>query len=90
MKYTTAHIGVYCGLAWMTVKRAANWQRQRIPGACLAGAACYAPAMDPLHATIEEFAADGYTHVSVLPALRVTRLRPMGWLSFAALLAECD
>jgi len=24
--------------------------------------------MDPLHATIEEFAADGYTHVKVLAA----------------------
>src|SRR5262245_6260659 len=24
---------------------------------------CYASDMDPLHATIEEFAADGYTHI---------------------------
>ncbi len=37
--------------------------------------------MDPLHATIEEFAADGYTHVECFcPRCRVTRLRPMSWL----------
>jgi hypothetical protein len=37
--------------------------------------------MDPLHATIEEFAADGYTHVeSFYPLCRVIRLRPMSWL----------
>ena len=32
--------------------------------------------MDPLHATIEEFAADGFTHVEC----RVIRLRPISWL----------
>jgi hypothetical protein len=37
--------------------------------------------MDPLHATIEEFAADGYTHVECFcPRCRVIRLRPMSWL----------
>ena len=35
----------------------------------------------PLQATIEEFAADGYTHVECLcPRCRVIRLRPMSWL----------
>ena len=38
-------------------------------------------AMDPLHATIEEFAADGFTHVQCYcPRCRVTRLRPISWL----------
>ena len=32
-------------------------------------AVCYASPMDPLHATIEEFAADGYTHVDYSIAL---------------------
>jgi hypothetical protein len=37
--------------------------------------------LDPLHATIEEFAAEGYTHVeSSCPRCRVVRLRPMEWL----------
>ena len=37
--------------------------------------------MDPLHATIEQFAAEGYTHVeSFCPRCRVIRLRPMSWL----------
>ena len=37
--------------------------------------------MDPLHATIEEFAADGYTHVECFcPRCRMTRLRPISWL----------
>ena len=37
--------------------------------------------MDPLHATIEEFAADGYTHIECFcPRCRVIRLRPMSWL----------
>jgi hypothetical protein len=32
--------------------------------------------MDPLHATIEEFAADGFTHVACYcPRCRMTRLR---------------
>ena len=35
----------------------------------------------PLHATIEEFAAEGYTHVECFcPRCRVIRLRPMSWL----------
>ena len=34
--------------------------------------------MNPLHATIEEFAAEGYTHVECFcPRCRVIRLRPM-------------
>jgi len=37
--------------------------------------------MDPLHATIEEFAADGFTHVECYcPRCRVIRLRPISWL----------
>jgi hypothetical protein len=37
--------------------------------------------MDPLHATIEEFAAEGYTHIEAnCPRCRVTRLRTMTWL----------
>ena len=41
----------------------------------------YAPAMDPLHATIEEFAAEGYTHVECFcPRCRGIRLRPISWL----------
>ena len=39
-----------------------------IPGYVVRDAVCYASAMDPLHATIEEFAADGYTHVMLLPS----------------------
>ena len=36
---------------------------------------------DPLRATIEEFAADGYTHVECFcPRCRRIRLRPMSWL----------
>ena len=52
--------------------------------------------MDPLHATIEEFAADGYTHIEChCPRCRVIRLRPMSWLprismvSVLALLCFC-
>ena len=38
-------------------------------------------AMDPLHATIEEFAAEGFTHVQChCPRCRVIRLRPISWL----------
>jgi hypothetical protein len=37
--------------------------------------------MDPLLATIEEFAADGYTHVQCFgPRCRVIRLRPISYL----------
>ena len=36
---------------------------ERIPGYVVSDAVCYASAMHPLHATIEKFAADGYTHV---------------------------
>ena len=36
---------------------------ERIPGYVVRDAVCYASLMDPLHATIEEFAAGGYTHV---------------------------
>jgi len=37
--------------------------------------------MDPLHATIEEFAADGYTHVECYrPRCRTIRLRPISYL----------
>jgi hypothetical protein len=37
--------------------------------------------MDLLHAMIEEFAADGYTHIEChCPRCRMTRLRPISWL----------
>lgn len=36
---------------------------------------------EPLHATIEEFAAEGYTHIKCFcPRCRMIRLRPMSWL----------
>jgi hypothetical protein len=36
---------------------------------------------EALHATLEEFAADGFTHVECFcPRCRVTRQRPFGWL----------
>ena len=35
--------------------------------------------MAPLHATIEEFAAEGFTHVACY-CRRATRLRPISWL----------
>ena len=41
----------------------------------------YPELMDPLHATLEEFAADGYTHVEAnCPRCRVIRLRPIDQL----------
>ena len=37
--------------------------------------------MDPLRATIEEFAAEGFTHVECYcPRCRVIRVMPIGWL----------
>jgi hypothetical protein len=37
--------------------------------------------MDPLHATIEEFEAEDFTHIEChWPRCRVTRMRPMNWL----------
>jgi hypothetical protein len=37
--------------------------------------------VDPLHATIEDFAAEGYTHVECFcPRCRVIMLRPTSWL----------
>jgi hypothetical protein len=42
----------------------------------------YIRLMDPLHATIEEFAAEGFTHIEChCPRCRMTRLRPISWLS---------
>lgn len=36
---------------------------------------------DPLHATIEELTAEGYTHVECFwPRSRLIRLGPMSWL----------
>jgi hypothetical protein len=36
---------------------------------------------DPLNATLEEFAAAGFTHVECFcPRCRMTRLRPFSWL----------
>ena len=46
-----------------------------------ARAAGYAADHGPIEATIEEFAADGFTHVECFcPRCRVIRLRPMSWL----------
>jgi len=40
-----------------------------------------ASSMGPLHATIEEFAAKGYTYVEVFcPRCKVPRLCPIEWL----------
>jgi len=37
--------------------------------------------VDRLNARIEEFAAEGYTHISChCPRCRMTRMRPMNWL----------
>jgi hypothetical protein len=37
--------------------------------------------MDPMHATIEGFAAEGYTHIECrCPRCRMIRIRPMDWL----------
>jgi hypothetical protein len=37
--------------------------------------------MDLLHATIEEFAAEGYTHIAChCPRCRMIRLGPISWL----------
>ena len=37
--------------------------------------------MAPLRATIEEFAAEGFTHIEChCPRFRMTRLRPISWL----------
>jgi hypothetical protein len=37
--------------------------------------------MDPLNATLEEFGAEDYTHVSChWPRCRMTRMRPKSWL----------
>ena len=47
----------------------------------MADAICYASAMDPLNATIEEFATDGFTHVQCYCSrCRMMRLRPISWL----------
>ena len=45
--------------------------------------------MDPLHATIEEFAAEGYTHVECFcRRCRVIKMRPMDWLARISLGTE--
>ena len=45
--------------------------------------------MDPLNATIEEFAANGYTHIECYcPRCRMTRLRPISWRRARALLMD--
>ena len=37
--------------------------------------------IDPLHATIEEFVSEGFTHVEChCPRCRMTRSRPISWL----------
>jgi hypothetical protein len=37
--------------------------------------------VDPLHNAIEEFAAEGHTHIACFCSrYRVTRMRPMNWL----------
>src|SRR5262245_34355002 len=42
---------------------------------------CYASVMDPLNATVDEFVAEGFTHIQCYyPRCRTTRLRPISWL----------
>ena len=66
-KYPTGRCAHNSNLAYRAVARRTSF--------------CNHPRMDPLHATIEEFAADGYTHVECFcPRCRVIRLRPMSWL----------
>ena len=46
--------------------------------------------IDPLHATIEEFAAEAFTYVQYYcRRCRMMRLRPISWLSVLALLCFC-
>jgi hypothetical protein len=53
----------------------------RSPDEIVGDAFCYTSGMDPLLATIEEFAAAGFTHVQChCPRCRVIRLRPISWL----------
>jgi hypothetical protein len=41
---------------------------------------------NPLQATVEEFVADGFTHVEChCPRCRVIRLRPISWLAHISL-----
>jgi hypothetical protein len=41
---------------------------------------CYCWVVDPLRTTIEEFAADGFTHIEChCPRCRMTRVRPVGF-----------
>jgi hypothetical protein len=48
---------------------------------CVIPLVWYASAIDSLHATIEEFAAKGFTHVECYcPRCRMIRLRPITWL----------
>ena len=46
------------------------------------GMNCHASeVMDPLQATIEEFATEGFTHIEChCPRCRMIRLRPISWL----------
>jgi hypothetical protein len=46
-----------------------------LQGRSVRQAVCYNSGMDPLHATIEEFAAEGFTHVACYcPRCRMMRL----------------
>ena len=58
------------------------WTAEHTPGGhVVKDAVCYASAEEPLHATIEEFAADGSTHIEFFcPRCRMIRLRPLSWL----------
>jgi hypothetical protein len=51
----------------MSAPRAACWSAMLRP-------------MDPLHAIIEEFAAEGFTHIECYCRCRMTRWRPISWL----------
>ena len=68
-----------------------RWAAQTIPdgglrrliagGYVVKKAVCYASVNGPSAATIEEFAAEGFTHIEChCPRCRMTRLRPISWL----------
>ena len=70
-----------CNLAPVTSAGASYWAALRALATQRRRLAFAVRSRHPLHATIEEFAAEGYTHVECFcPRCRVIRLRPMSWL----------
>ena len=70
VRYAHVAIPVVSTYTFETLLTVACWKSlQRILGS---------GAVNPLHATIEEFAADGYSHIECFcPRCRMTRLRPI-------------